>query len=138
PLRFLHDAKWDERPLVIGVGDATSAAILLALGGRAAGIALVDAPVPPQPADPETTQRNEYAWLRAIADDPESCSPALPGRADPRLRHGLSPRFDDDYATHQREALTVPVLDLDDAPPQDVLAAVAKWWACAPPRPTRR
>ena len=130
PLRHLHETEWSERPVVVAVGVQSSAAMYLALGGRAAAIVLVDQPGP-GPDDVEEVQRAEYAWLRGLADDPEAQAPAPYGRTDPRTRHGCTPRFDAEYAATQRAAITVPVLELEAASPPDVLARVRTWWASA-------
>ena len=129
PLRHLLETGWRERPVVVGVGAHASAAELLALGGRAAGVVLVGVPPAPHHANAEECQRAEYGWLRAVADDSEAQAPAPYGRTDPRLRHGLTPRYDPDYAAQQRSAVPVPVLELDAGEPANVLAAVREWWA---------
>jgi len=128
PLRHLHETAWSERPVVVAVGVQSAAAELLALGGRAAAIVLVDQAAGPWPDDVDEIQRAEYAWLRALADDPEAQAPAPYGRTDPRTRHGCSPRHDPAYAARQRAAIAVPVLELEDDDPSQVLGAVRAWW----------
>ena len=128
PLRHLLDTGWREQPLVIGEGVAAEAAQLLALGGRASAVVLVGAPAVPDTVDPVTVQAAEYEWLRGVADDPAAQAPAPIGRTDPRTAHGITPRVDPGYSRRQRAAITVPVLELDDAPPSEVLAAVKEWW----------
>jgi hypothetical protein len=128
PLRFLHEIEWSERPVVVAVGVQSAAAELLALGGRAAAIVLVDPPAGPWPEDAEEVQRAEYMWLRVLANDPESQAAPPYGRTDPRTRHGVSPRHDPGYAARQRAAIDVPVLELDDENPSQVLAVVRSWW----------
>ena len=132
PLRHLLDTGWRERPVVIAVGHQTIAAELLALGGKAAAVVLVGAPSAPGFATAEECQRAEYEWLRSLADDPEAQAPAPYGRTDPRTRHGLTPRHDTEYAERERAAVPVPVLELDDGDPENVLAAVREWWASQP------
>ena len=132
PFRHLLETEWRERPVIVAVGAQTTAAELLALGGKAAGIALVDAFTGPGPASAEECQRAEYAWLRALADDPDAQAPAPYGRTDPRTRHGVTPRFDPRWAAAQREAVPVPVLELDGGEPAEVLAAVREWWDSQP------
>jgi hypothetical protein len=132
PLRHLHDTAWSERPIVVAVGVQSSAAELLALGGRAAGVVLVDQPAGPWPEEADDIQRAEYEWLRALADDPEAQAPAPPGRTDPRTRHGCAPRHDAEYSTRQRAAIAVPVLELEIDDPPQVLTAVRAWWDCQP------
>ena len=128
PLRQLHETEWSEQPVVIAVGVQSAAAELLALGGRAAAIVLVDRPGGPWPEDVHEIQRAEYEWLRVLADDPESQAPAPYGRTDPRTRHGCTPRHDPAFAAKQRAAVSVPVLELDAASAPEVLAAVRAWW----------
>jgi hypothetical protein len=128
PLRHLHETEWSERPVVVAVGVQSSAAMFLALGGRAAAIVLVDQPEA-GPDDVEEVQRAEYAWLRGLADDPEAQAPAPYGRTDPRTRHGCAPRLDAEYTARQLAAIAVPVLELDAEDPPKVLAAVRDWWA---------
>jgi hypothetical protein len=129
PLRHLHETEWSERPVVVAVGVQSAAAELLALGGRAAAIVLVDGPAGPWPEGADEIQHAEYAWLRVLADDPEAQAPAPYGRTDPRTRHGCTPRHDPAYAAKQRAAVSVPVLELGAASAPDVLAAVRTWWA---------
>ena len=131
PLRQLHETEWSERPVVVAVGVQSAAAELLALGGRAAAIVLVDGPAGPWPEDADEIQRAEYAWLRVLADDPESQAPAPYGRTDPRTRHGCTPRHDPAYAAKQRGAIPVPVLELEAASAPEVLARVRTWWDSA-------
>ena len=128
PLRVLHQLAWVERPVVVGVREAATAAELLALGGRAAALVLVDAPVDNRPCDPDAVQAEEYSWLRRIADDPDAQPVPAPGAADPRLRLGLTPRRDPDHATRQRSAVPVPVLELEGSAPEAVLGAARSWW----------
>jgi hypothetical protein len=110
-LRVLRDTAWTERPIVVAVGPHHTAGELLALGGRAAALVLVgdDAPAI---ADPRAAQACEYAWLRARADG----------------AGGVNPRRDAEHTARQRAAIPVPVLELPDAAPHDVLAEVSRWW----------
>lgn len=128
PLRDLLETGWSELPVVIAVGEQSTAAELLALGGRAAAIVLVDGFDGPFPATAEESQAAEYAWLCAVANDPEAQAPAPYGRTDPRTRHGLTPRFDRDFATKQRAAVPVPVLEVRGSAPWQVLKTVHEWW----------
>jgi hypothetical protein len=135
PLRQLHIDEWSERPVIVAVGAQSSAAELLALGGRAAAIVLVDKPAGPWPESAGEIQHAEYAWLRVLADDPESQAPAPHGRTDPRTRHGCTPRHDPAFAAKQRAAISVPVLELDAASAPEVLSAVRAWWESQSPSP---
>ena len=128
PFRHLVETGWRTRPVVVAVGVQAAAAELLALGGRTAGIALVDEPRGPLPADAAASQRAEYAWLREVADDADAQAAAPYGRTDPRTRHGITPRHDARYAEAQRAAVPVPVLELEAAEPAEVLAKVREWW----------
>ena len=132
PLRHLHETEWSEHPVVVAVGVQSVAVELLALGGRAAAVVLVDKPTGPWLGDADEIQRAEYAWLRVLADDPESQAPAPYGRTDPRTRHGCTPRHDPAYAAKQRAAVSVPVLELEAASPPEVLATVRTWWDSQP------
>ena len=129
PFRHLVETGWRERPVVVAVGVQAAAAELLALGGKAAAIVLVDPPRGPLPDGPEASQRAEYAWLRTVADDADAQAPAPYGRTVPRTRHGLTPRHDASWAAKQRAAVPVPVLELDGGEPAEVLVKVREWWA---------
>jgi hypothetical protein len=131
PLRHLRELAWTKPPVVLAILQQHVAAELLALGGRAAGIALVEPRRGPSLYADEN-QSSEYSWLRAIADDAESQAPAPAGRTDPRTRHGCTPRYDAGYADRQRAAITVPVLELGWSSPAEVLAEVRTWWDCRP------
>jgi hypothetical protein len=131
PLRHLGELAWTELPVVLAVHRQSVAAELLALGGRAAGIALIEPRRGPS-SSPGDNQSEEYAWLRVIADDPEAQAPAPEGRTDPRTRHGCTPRYDAGYAELQRSGITVPVLELGWSSPAQVLAEVRAWWDCQP------
>ena len=129
PLRHLLDTDWRERPVIVGIGASATAAELLAVGGKAAGVVLVDEPSAPDFDTAEQCQRAEYDWLRAVADDSDAHAPAPIGRTDPRTRHGVTPRFDPVFAAEQRAAVPVPVLELGRGAPAEVLARVREWWA---------
>jgi hypothetical protein len=127
PLRHLRELAWAERPVVLAILQQSVAAELLALGRRAAGIALVEPRHGPSPTANEN-QLAEYSWLRSLADDPDAQAPAPARSTDPRTRHGCTPRFDAGYAERQRAAITVPVLELGWSSPVQVLAEVRVWW----------
>lgn len=128
PLRHLLDTGWRERPVIAGIGASATAAELLALGGKAAGVVLVDEPLAPGFDTPEQCQGAEYDWLRTIGNDPDAQAPPPVGRTDPRTRHGVTPRFDPAYASQQRAAVPVPVLQVGRGEPAEVLVAVRDWW----------
>jgi hypothetical protein len=131
PLRHLREVGWLERPVVLAILQQSVAAELLALGGRAAGIALVEPRRGPSPSAVDN-QSTEYSWLRGLADDPEAQAAAPVGRTDPRARHGCTPRFDAGHAERQRSAIPVPVLELGWTSPVEVLVEVRAWWDSQP------
>jgi pimeloyl-ACP methyl ester carboxylesterase len=97
-------------PVVVGVGVNGWAAQLLALGGLAAGLVLVDGLNGPW-TDPESATEDSTAWHRAVVADPAAMVPPPSGvRLDPRLRHGIRPHGDREMARRTAAALTVPVL----------------------------
>jgi len=107
-LRALADQQW-ERPVVLGVGASGWPAQVLALGGRAAAVVLVDGLGGPW-ADAEEVIDAGRRWLRAIADDPEAHAPPVPGRPDPRVRHGISAQRSRALAERAAAAMPVPAL----------------------------
>ena len=96
-------------PVVLGVGTNGWCASILALGGRASALVLVDGlggPFRP----PAEAMAAERARLRALADDPAALAPPPGGGADPRLRHGVSPLGSRSMAERAAAATAVPVL----------------------------
>ena len=77
-------------PVVIGVGSSGWAAQVLALGGRAAGLVLVDGLGGPWRSTDEAMAA-EYDWIRAVADDPEATGPPPAAGLDPRAAYGPGP-----------------------------------------------
>lgn len=132
PLRHLLVTGWRDRPIVVGVGAYASAAELLALGGRAAGVVLVGRRPEPASVTADESIAADYEWLRRVADDTEAQAPAPQGRTDPRTRHGVAPHHDPHYAARQRAAIPVPVLEVSCGEPAEVLAAIRDWWAAQP------
>jgi len=108
-LRVLHDLEVDVRPVVLGVGVNGWSAELLALGGRARALVLVDGLGGPwaTPAEWVQTQR---AWARGVADDEAAVSTWAGPGLDPRLRHGISSMTARPMAERAAAALDVPVL----------------------------
>lgn len=113
-LQTLRAVAWSEPPLAVAVGSQFVVAELLALSGRASGIALVDAPVVLD-VDPDEEQRLQYEWLRRYADDPGP-------------HQDLAPFCDATFAAQQRAAITVPIVEMSNAAPSDVLARLRAWW----------
>ena len=111
-----------ERPVVLGVGANGWAAEVVALGGRASGLVLVDGLGGPWRTASESIDAG-VRWLRDLADDPAATGPPPARGLDPRLRHGVLPMASRSTAEDAAAALTVPVLVLstpaDPLPPDD-------------------
>ncbi len=114
-------------PVVLGVGANGWAAQLLAIGGRAAALVLVDGLGGPwlEPAQAIATDRTR---LRAILDDPAAVAGPPASGLDPRLVHGIGAQTSRDLAVRAAAAITVPTLvvsspagALADADRSDVL-----------------
>ena len=116
-LWWLRERAWSALPVVLAVGQQAVVGEFLALGGRASGLVLVEAP-PVVDLDPEESQRITYGWLRSLAGV----------GADSRGPHRLPPQTDAAWSARQRAAISVPMLELDDAAPAEVLAAARAWW----------
>jgi len=152
-VRELHRAELNAPPVIVGVGVSGWSAMVLALGGRAGALVLVDA-FGGQWRTPRQWALDERARLRAIADDPEAVGPAPSGAVDPRTRHGVIPISSREVMDRNAAALRVPVLflrspatagdpavdeivaaigapaaieDLPDGAPDRVAAAVVRW-----------
>jgi len=104
----------DDRPVVIGVGTSGWSAHVLALGGRASGLVLVDGLGGPW-ADPRTVIAGGRDWLRAIADDPAAVAPPPPGTLDPRAGHGVPPHGSRRLVERAAAATPVPTLLVESA-----------------------
>jgi hypothetical protein len=102
----------EEPPVVLGVGTNGWCASILALGGRASALVLVDGLGGPfrSPADAMAAERQR---IRAISDDPAAVGPAPASGLDPRLRHGVSPLGNRVVAERAAAATAVPVLVLE-------------------------
>lgn len=94
--------------VIVGVGHNGAAAQILALGGRAAGLALVDGLGGPwlEAIEIDTRRRETY---RRILATPAAMSEPPPGADDPRATMvvGAANR---EFAIRQAEAMPVPVL----------------------------
>ena len=97
--------------VVVGVGHNGAAAQILALGGRAAGLVLVDGLGGPWlgPVDIETRQRE---MRRRILTTPAALSEPAPGADDPRATMVVG-AADRGFAVRQAEAMPVPVLMIE-------------------------
>jgi hypothetical protein len=106
-LRLLHAAALETLPVIVGVGTNGWSAELLGLGGRAAGVVLVDGLGGPwlTPAEWVDAQRT---WIRVVADDTDDLAGA--DGLDPRLRHGVPGLSSEPMATRVASALEAPVL----------------------------
>lgn len=113
-VRALADAAPADPPVVVGVGLHGWAAEILALGGRAAGLVLVDGLHGPW-VDPATAVEAGRRWLRSVAADPAALAAAPAGHLDPRLEHRLVPHGDRRLAERAAAGLTVPVLVIESA-----------------------
>ena len=105
----LLDDLGPEPPVVVGVGANGWAAQLLALGGRASALVLVDGLGGPW-LSPRAAIAAVRDRLRAVADDPAAVGPAPRGRIDPRFRHAVPRQTSLDLAHRGAAALRVPVL----------------------------
>ena len=133
---WLLECAWDVPPFVLGVGCSGWAATLLALGGRASGLALVDGLGGPWRSAGDDLAAN-VAWTRAVAEDEIARSGAFrrqEGAAlDPRLRHGSPLQTNLGLALRSVASLTVPFVAistphdplLDDDPVRLAVAARA-------------
>lgn len=98
-----------DRPVVLGVGTNGWCASILALGGRASALVLVDGLGGPF-VEPAEAMARERQRLRRLADDPAALAPPPATGLDPRLRHGVSPLGSRPTAERVAAATTVPVL----------------------------
>jgi hypothetical protein len=97
------------RPVVMGIGANGWAAEIMALGGRACGLVLVDGLSGPW-VEPAEMVRLSREWLRAVGEDEQALAPAPASGLDPRLRHGLMPHGSHKLAGRAARAVPVPVL----------------------------
>jgi hypothetical protein len=112
-LAVLPDVPADgDRPVVLGVGTNGWCASVLALGGRASALVLVDGLGGPF-VEPAEAMARERERLRRLADDPAAVGPPPATGLDPRLRHGVSPLGNRPMAERVAAATTVPVLVIE-------------------------
>ncbi|HET6810208.1 MAG TPA: hypothetical protein VFH50_04295 [Acidimicrobiales bacterium] len=112
--------------VVAGVGPSGWGAQLLALGGRAAALVLVDGIGGPWLPAPDAVAA-EREWLRSLADDPDALGPAAGGvPLDPRLRHAVPGQTDRGLALRAAGAIPVPVLVVETRPPDQALLSAAE------------
>lgn len=94
--------------VIVGVGHNGAAAQILALGGRAAGLVLVDGLGGPWLGPVEIDER-QREMRRRILTTPGAMSEPAPGAADPRATMVVR-AADRGFAVRQAEAMPVPVL----------------------------
>lgn len=158
-MRMLVDVDMaDARPVVVGVGANGWPAQLLALGGRARALVLVEGLGTPW-VTTEAGARLDRDRMRALADDAAALAPHHAGGLDPRLAHGPHPHGSRDLALRAARAIAVPTLLVEspasttsvadrqalcdewaapvevalvpDLGPPTVVDAVSTWWAAA-------
>lgn len=132
-MRTLVDAGLSRaRPVVVGVGANGWAAQLLALGGRARALVLVDGLGSPW-VTAEEGARLDRERMRALSDDPAALAPHTGGGLDPRLAHGPHPHGSRDLALRAARAVAVPTLVVESprstTPAADRDALRAEWSA---------
>lgn len=143
--------------VIIGIGHNGAAAQVLALGGRAVGLVLVDGLGGPWlgPVEIEARQRE---MRRRILTTPGAMSEPAPGVSDPRATMVVR-AADRGFAVRQAEAMPVPVLlietpssptpdtvdlvdhfsratltHIDAVDPGHAASIVQSWWATHPDR----
>ena len=107
--RALEEAAGEGPAVVLGVGVTGWSAQVLAVGGRAAAVVLVDGLNGPWVAPAENIGAG-HRWLRAVADDPDAVADPPAGGPDPRALHGVVPHGDRDLAERAAAVMPVPVL----------------------------
>lgn len=95
--------------VLVGIGKSGWSAQVLAIGGRARRMVLVDGLGGPW-AEPATVIHEGVRWTQAIAADPAAMSPPPSGEPDPRLRHGVPAMRSRRMAERAAAACSVPVL----------------------------
>lgn len=142
--------------VVVGVGHNGAAAQILALGGRAVGLVLVDGLGGPW-LDPVAIDMRRIEMRRRILTTTGAVAEPAPGASDPRATMVVG-AADREFAVRQAEAMSVPVLlvetplsqtpDTDDVvghfaqatlthtdarDPATIANAVSSWWAAQSP-----
>jgi pimeloyl-ACP methyl ester carboxylesterase len=144
--------------VVVGVGHSGAAAQVLALGGRASGLVLVDGLGGPW-LDADELDALQREVRRRILTTPDALAMPEPGAPDPRAAMVVG-AHDRDFAVRQAEAMPAPVLvvetdrsptpDADaltahfsratlhravDRDPAPIADAVRSWWSATHPSP---
>jgi len=99
-------------PVVVGVGLHGWLAQVLALGGRASGLVLVDGLNGPW-RNPQEQIAAGVQWVRAISDDPAAIAPAPSSGLDPRATHVVPTHGSKRLALKAARAMPVPTLILE-------------------------
>jgi pimeloyl-ACP methyl ester carboxylesterase len=97
--------------LVLGHASAGFAAELLAAGGRASKLILVDGLGPPW-LTVEEIVAGQQRFMRDLFGDPAALAPAA-AVPDPRLAHGSAPIWERDFIRDLRSSISVPVLAVE-------------------------
>jgi hypothetical protein len=105
------DAIGDE-VVVVGFGMSGPVAQLVGLGGRAAGVVVVDGLGGPF-VDPAEQIGATLRMMRATMADDASHAPPAPSEVDRRLSHGITPHRDRATAARMVEAMPVPMLVIE-------------------------
>lgn len=138
--------------LVVGIGRGGAAAQILALGGRAVGLVLVDGLGGPW-LDDDQLDRRQIEMQRRILATPEALALPAPGADDPRATLVVPPG-DRGFAERQADAMPVAALVIEtpasrcpdaadlvarmsdgelrsqpDRAPAAIAAVVTAWWA---------
>jgi hypothetical protein len=120
----------DPPPLVVGIGSSGWSAHLLAIGGRAGGLVLVDGLGSPW-LDPAHASEGARKQLRAVADDPEALAPPPTNAPDPRLRYAPRPHGSRSLAFRMARSTSVPSLVIETSvsstPPDDRREVLDAW-----------
>ena len=98
-------------PVVLGHGWGGYAAELLACGGRARALVLVDG-LGGRWVTEEEIALDQVRWLREVLEDADAVR--WPERLpDPLLTHGFPSAWERDFTTARRNAITAPVMALE-------------------------
>src|SRR4051812_19520676 len=100
-----------EDVVVLGHASAGFAAELLAAGGRASKLVLVDALGPPWMTVDEIVV-GQQQFMRDLFGDPAALAPPT-SAPDPRLAHRYAPIWERGFIADHRRSITVPVLAIE-------------------------
>jgi pimeloyl-ACP methyl ester carboxylesterase len=100
------------RPVVVGHGWGAFAAELLASGGRASSLVLIDGLGGPWASNDELVAE-QHRWLHAVFADAAALAAPPSDGIDPRLAHGHPTVWQRAFTEARRATITVPVLALE-------------------------